>query len=178
MAQFPSQVPFSRSLTPPGCRTYDLRRSASQAECRGSESHQALHSPSPAQGHSWPPRRRSAPDVPRRPAEPIVQGTASKCAVRALDRTNCDPKLSNGALVVRSGKGERGGGERAPTVGRPMPTCGRTDGILRVRREALFETLERFGLAERHVGRRPRVRPGPPACSAARPGVECPGAKA
>lgn len=46
------------------------------------------------------------------------------------------------------------------------------------RREALFATLERFGLARRYVGPRPRVRPGPGTCSAPRPGVDCPGAQA
>ena len=55
-------------------------------------------------------------------------------------------------------------------------TCLRA--VLHARREALFATLERFGLARRHVGRRPRVRPGPGACSAPGPGVECPGAQA
>lgn len=46
--------------------------------------------------------------------------------------------------------------------------------VLAARRVALFATLVRFGLATRHVGKRPRVRPGPPPCSAARERVECP----
>ena len=48
--------------------------------------------------------------------------------------------------------------------------------VLAARRVALFQTLVRFGLAARHVGKRPRVRPGPPPCNAARDRVECPGA--
>lgn len=50
--------------------------------------------------------------------------------------------------------------------------------VAHARREAVFATLERFGLAERHVGPRPRVRPGPGPCSALRPGVHCPGVQA
>lgn len=50
--------------------------------------------------------------------------------------------------------------------------------VLHARREALFATLVSFGLARRYVGARPRVRPGPLACNAPRPGVECPGAQA
>ena len=46
--------------------------------------------------------------------------------------------------------------------------------LLKARREALFTTLVLFGLATRHVGKRPRVRRGPPPCSAVRERVECP----
>jgi transposase InsO family protein len=46
--------------------------------------------------------------------------------------------------------------------------------VLKARREALFAVLARFGLATRHVGKRPRVRPGPAPCNAAQERVECP----
>jgi transposase InsO family protein len=46
--------------------------------------------------------------------------------------------------------------------------------VLKARREALFAVLVSFGLATRHVGKRPRVRRGPPPCNAAREQVECP----
>jgi len=45
--------------------------------------------------------------------------------------------------------------------------------VLQARRQALFRQLVRFGLAVRHVGRRPRVRRGPPRCCASRDDVEC-----
>lgn len=45
-------------------------------------------------------------------------------------------------------------------------------------RAAFFQTLCAFGLATRHVGRRPRRRPGPPPCSAPGDRVECPRAVA
>jgi transposase InsO family protein len=45
---------------------------------------------------------------------------------------------------------------------------------LAARRQALFATLVSFGLATRHVGPRPRVRPGPPPCTATPDRVESP----
>lgn len=46
--------------------------------------------------------------------------------------------------------------------------------VLKARREALFAVLVSFGLATRHLGKRPRVRCGPPPRNAAREQVECP----
>jgi hypothetical protein len=46
-----------------------------------------------------------------------------------------------------------------------------------VKREAVFALLEQLGLQRPHVGLRPRVRPGPTACSAHADRVECPGAR-
>jgi transposase InsO family protein len=47
----------------------------------------------------------------------------------------------------------------------------------KARREAVFALLEQLGLQRTHVGLRPRVRPGPTACSAHADRVECPGAR-
>jgi hypothetical protein len=49
---------------------------------------------------------------------------------------------------------------------------------LRARRAALLDTLVRFGLATRHVGKRPRERPGPTPCTAIEVRVEVHGARA
>ena len=43
--------------------------------------------------------------------------------------------------------------------------------VLKARREALFATVVTFELATRHVGRRPRERPGPPPCNGTRPAI-------
>lgn len=47
----------------------------------------------------------------------------------------------------------------------------------KARREAVFALLEQLGLQRTHVGLRPRVRPGPTACSAHADRVQCPGAR-
>lgn len=49
---------------------------------------------------------------------------------------------------------------------------------LKARRDALYASLEAFGLATRHVGRRPRERPGPVACNASNTQLQCPHARA
>lgn len=49
---------------------------------------------------------------------------------------------------------------------------------LKARRDALHATLVSFRLATLHVGRRPRERPGPPACNALSRRLECPHARA
>jgi hypothetical protein len=50
-----------------------------------------------------------------------------------------------------------------------------TRAVQRARRDACFATLVAFGVATRHVGPRPRTRPGPTPCSASRTEVECAG---
>jgi transposase InsO family protein len=123
------------------------------------------------------------------------------CGVRLADVQEARERVERARLTLDEGRLRATLGWRtAAQVGRELPradtlvdrdtmyeeacnameqaTLGLTQrrAVLHARREALFDTLERFGLARRHVGRRPRVRPGPGPCSAAQAAVECRGA--
>jgi len=92
------------------------------------------------------------------PSYPVTASAA------AVDERNSFPLMRNPCSRISS------------TYSRPLKVL-----VMRAggegRREAVFALLEQLGLQRTHVGLRPRVRPGPTACSAHADRVQCPGAR-